>query len=222
MSGTIITVQGSASEWLDAERGTVSMRVAFDGPKREPVFGAATTAANEVTTALEELAGSSVTRWSADRVAVWSHRPWADGKRLAPVYTASLTARARFQDFDALAAFVERFATTSGVSIDGIEWELSEATRLAAESRVRSAAVSDATAKARAYADAAGLGGIAPVAIADPGMLGDAGAGGGAPMERMAFKARGAAADMGGGPELSFTPDRIEVAAAVDARFRAS
>lgn len=222
MSETIITVQGSASEWLDAERGTVTARVAFDGPEREPVFAAATQAAGDLTGAITELAGGAVTRWSADRVAVWSQRPWnSDGKQLAPVYTASLTARARFRDFEALAAFVERFATAAGVNIDGVEWELSEETRAAAEARVRSAAVSNATAKARAYAEAAGLDGLAPIAIADPGMLGDGGSAGPLPIERAAFKAQAFDAG-GGGPALSFTPDRIEVAAAVDARFRAS
>ena len=221
MTGTIITVQGSASEWLDAERGTATVRISFDGPKRAPVVEATSTAGAELTAALEELAGGAVTRWSADRIAVWSHRPWnADGKQLAPVYNAVLTARARFQDFDALAAFIERFATAPGVEIDGVEWELAAETRRAAEARVRTAAVADATAKARAYADAAGLGELAPVAIADTGMLGDGGPGA-APIERMAFKARAADA-AGPAPSLTFTPDRIEVAAAVDARYRAS
>lgn len=222
MTGTIITVQGSASEWLDAERGTATIRVSFDGPQRQPVFEAATEAASGITAALRELGDGAVTRWSADRVAVWSQRPWNNqGKQLAPVYTAALGVTARFRDFDALAEFVERFATTPGVTVAGIEWDLTEETRTAALTRVRSAAVADATAKARAYADAAGLGELSPVAIADPGMLGDAGAGGaGAP--ELAFKAMRAGGSADAGVALTFTPDRIEVSAAVDARFRAA
>lgn len=221
MTGTIITVQGSASEWLDAERATVTIRVSFDGPQRQPVFATATDAAAHVTAALRELEGGAVTRWSAERVAVWSQRPWnQDGKQLDPVYTAALSVTARFQDFDALAGFVERFATAEGVNVVGIEWDLTEETRKAAESRVRTAAVGEATAKARAYAEAAGLGALSPLAIADPGMLGDGGAGGISP-QPMAFKAMRMAEAADAGGSLSFTPDRIEVAAAVDARFGA-
>ena len=87
MDETVISVQGSASAWHEAERATVSISVAHDGPKREPVFAAATAAADRVTAALRELHNPDsgpVTRWSSDRVSVWSERPWnADGKQLA-------------------------------------------------------------------------------------------------------------------------------------------
>ena len=70
------------------------------------------------------------------------------------------------------------------------------------------------------YAEAAGLGAPVIVALADPGMLGDAGGGSGgpapAPYERMAFKAQ--AMDAGGAP-LSLSPEQIQVAASVDVRF---
>jgi uncharacterized protein YggE len=83
---TIITVQGTASEWFDAERATVNVTVQHDGPKREPVFEATTSVGAQVTAALAELEGSAVTRWSSDRVSVWSNRPWNnEGKHLAPV-----------------------------------------------------------------------------------------------------------------------------------------
>jgi Uncharacterized conserved protein len=224
MSETIITVQGTASEWFDAERATVSIQVAHDGPKREPVFAATTTVAAEVTAALKELEGSAVTRWSSDRVRVWSNRPWNnEGKQLAPVYYAALSISARFQDFDALADFVERFSVVAGVAIAGISWDLTEERRLEVTADIQARAVQDATVKATTYARVAGLARVTAVAIADPGMLGD-GAGSqpgfDAPYPRAAGKmtmAMDAAA-----PQLEFTPDRIEVAAAVDARFRAS
>ena len=84
----------------------------------------------------------------------------------------------------------------------------------------RRAAVADAVHKAAVYAEAAGLGAPAIVAVADPGMLGDAGGGSSgpapAPYERMAFKAQ--AMDAGGAP-LSLSPELIQVAASVDVRF---
>ena len=222
---TIITVQGTASDWFDAERATVNVTVSHDGPKREPVFEATTAVGAQVTAALTQLeTEGAITRWSSDRVSVWSNRPWNnEGKQLAPVYYAALSASARFQDFDALSAFVERFATVTGVTIDSIAWDLTEEKRLAVTTDIQTKAVQDATVKATTYARAAGLSTVDPVAIADPGMLGDGSSGGGGPMPM----ARGAAKmmmamDAQGGGQLTFTPDRIEVSAVVDARFRAS
>lgn len=220
---TTITVQGTASDWYDAERAGLSIRVDFDGPAREPVFEATTRVGAEVTAALADLERQgAITRWSSDRVAVWSNRPWNnEGKQLDPVYYAALTATARFQDFDALATFVERFATTAGVSIPSIAWDLTEERRLAVTTDIQTRAVQDATVKATTYARAAGLSTVTPVAIADPGMLENGGTSeGGGPMLR-AGKAM-MAMDAQGGGALTFTPDRIEVTATVDARFRAS
>ncbi|HWH96795.1 MAG TPA: SIMPL domain-containing protein [Pseudolysinimonas sp.] len=221
MTETLITVQGTASEWFDAERGTVNVTVSHDGAKREPVFEATTSVGAQVTAALAELEGSAITRWSSDRVSVWSNRPWNnEGKQLAPVYYAALSASARFQDFDALSAFVERFATVTGVTIASITWDLTEERRLAVTSDIQSRAVQDATVKATTYARAAGLSMVTPLAIADPGMLGDGSAGVG-PMARGAGKMM-MAMDAQGGSQLTLTPDRIEISASVDARFRAS
>jgi len=220
---TIITVQGIASEWFDAERATVNVTVQHDGPKREPVFEATTSVGAQVTAALAELEGAGVTRWSSDRVSVWSNRPWNnEGKQLAPVFYAALSASARFQDFDALSAFVERFATVAGVTIASITWDLTEERRLAVTTDIQSRAVQDATVKATTYARAAGWSTVTPIAIADPGMLGDGSSGGGpGPLPRGAGKMM-MAMDAGGGSQLTLTPDRIEVSASVDARFRAS
>lgn len=222
MTETLITVRGTASDWFDAERAELSIRVGFDGPKREPVFEATTRVGAEVTEALATLETlGAITRWSSDRVAVWSNRPWNnDGKQLAPVYYAALTASARFQDFDALASLVERFATSDGVTIASITWDLTEERRLAVTTEIQTKAVHDATVKATTYARAAGLTSVTAVAIADPGMLQDAGAPesfGGA----MPRAAKMMAMDAQGPGSLTFTPDRIEVSATVDARYRA-
>jgi len=221
---TIITVQGTASDWFDAERATVALQVAHDGPRREPVVEATTTVGAQVTGALRELEDGAVTRWSSDRLSVSSSRPWNnDGKQLAPVYRAALSATARFQDFDALAAFVERFATVEGVQVLGITWDLTEERRLAVTTDIQTRAVQDATVKATTYARAAGLSTVSAVAIADPGMLGD-GSGGqpGYPSPAPRGAAKAMMAMDAGAPTLEFSPDRIEVAASVDVRFRAS
>ncbi|CAN5325276.1 hypothetical protein BH11ACT3_BH11ACT3_04050 [soil metagenome] len=226
---TVITVQGSHSQWFAAERGTVQVSVAFDGPDRAPVFEKATRATAGVTDALAGMLDADtgpVTRWSSDQVRVWSERPWnQQGKQLAPVFHAVIGVSARFSDFDALAGWVEKIATDEGVSVSSISWDLTDATRKTVTDDVRRAAVADALDKARVYASAVGLGEPRAVAIADVGMLSEQGpspvSGGG--MERMAFKSQSSpmmAMDAGGG--LSFTPEKIEVSAGVDVRFSAS
>jgi uncharacterized protein YggE len=220
MSETVITVQGSASTKHAPEQATVSITVAHDGPERDAVFAATTTVVETITTALNGLYAASgpVVDWSSERVSVWSDRPWNnEGVQLPLVYHATVGIRATFNDFYALARWVETVAITNGVVVGSIDWELRDATRDALLATVRTHAVQDATAKALVYARAAGLASVTARAIADPGMLGSpdtapASLGPGAP--RM-FAAK-ATSDSGA---LAFTPQELEISAQVDARF---
>ncbi|MCU1416813.1 MAG: hypothetical protein JWP32_987 [Schumannella sp.] len=221
-----ITVQGTHTAWFDAERATVQISAAFDGAKRDEVFAQATRAAADLTaliTPLYDAVAGPVTWWSSDRVSVWSERPWNnEGKRLPLVYHASIGLQAKFSDFDQLSRLIEQIAVIEGVAIGGIEWDLTDERRIAETDAVRRAAVADAVQKAGTYAAAAGLGSPAVIAVADPGMLGDAGSNGGgtpAAYERMSFKAQ--ALDAGGGAGISLSPEQIQVSSSVDVRFSA-
>ncbi|HWM34414.1 MAG TPA: SIMPL domain-containing protein [Pseudolysinimonas sp.] len=220
-----ITVQGSHTAWFDAERATLHVSAAFDGPKRDEVFARATSTAADVTgiiTPLFDAEAGPVTWWSSDRVSVWSERPWNnEGKRLPLVYHAAISVQARFRDFDALSRVIEQLAIMDGVNLGGIDWDLTDERRTAVTDEVRTAAVADAIRKAGTYAAAAGLGTPTVVAVADPGMLGDGSSGSPAPApyERMAFRAQ--AMDAGGGAPLTLTPEQIQVASSVDVRFSA-
>ncbi|HEX7835235.1 MAG TPA: SIMPL domain-containing protein [Pseudolysinimonas sp.] len=224
MTASTITVQGTHIAWYDAERATVEISASFDGPKRDEVFARATQTAVDVTAEITPLLdpdAGPVTWWSSDRVNVWSERPWNnDGKRLPLVYHATIGIRAKFSDFEALGRLVEKLAVMEGVNVGAIMWDLTEERRKTVTDDVRRLAVEDAVQKAGAYAAAAGVGTPSVIAIADPGMLGDGGAGGGgigpAPMERMAFKAQ--AMDVGGAP-LTLSPEQIQVSSSVDVRF---
>jgi uncharacterized protein YggE len=221
MTETLITVQGTARERHAAERAVVQLSVAHDGPAREAVVRTVTATAESVRTGLEPLhaEGGPVASWTSDRIAVWSDRPWNDaGKQLPLVYHASVGFTATFTGFDELARWVEEVALLDGVSVGSISWELTDTTREELLERVRTRAVQDARAKALVYARAAGLTEVRATAIADPGLLGSPDQPTpGVPMARMAFAAKDAT-----GGSLTFTPDEIEVAAAVDARFAAS
>jgi uncharacterized protein YggE len=220
-----ITVQGSHTLWVDAERATLHISAAFDAAKRDEVFARATAAAAEVTGAITPLfdaAAGPVSWWSSDRVGVWSERPWNnEGRRLPLVYHASIGVRARFRDFEALERVIEQLAVIEGVNLTGIDWDLTDERRTAVTDEVRAAAVAEAIRKAATYAAAACLGTPTVVAVADPGMLGDGSGAAPAPLpvERMAFKAQ--AMDAGGGAPLTLTPEQIQISASVDVRFGA-
>lgn len=226
MTETVITVQGQHSAFHPAERATVRIDIHFDGARREAVFEAANTAAEDVRgriTALHDGKVGPVTWWSSDRVQVWSDRPWnQEGKQLPLVHRARLGFTAKFSDFDALARFVEDLASREGVSIGSIEWTLTEVRTTSVTTEVRSRAVKDAVNKATVYAQSIGLGSVRAVAIADPGMLGDQVGASGAGMQLASSSRAFKAADGGGGPALSLKPEDIEIAATVDARFVAS
>jgi uncharacterized protein YggE len=227
MTDTIITVQGEFSAWYAAERATVSVAVQTEGAKRDEVFARAVAAADAVRASIETLFDKDagpITWWSSDSVRVWSQRPWNnEGKQLALVYYSAVDASAKFKDFDALARWVETVAVIPGVTVGGIRWDLTDATRTSVTTEVRSRAVKDAVQKASVYAQSIGLGTVTAVALADHGMLGDPSGGGNGFPSPAPFRAMRADAMMSGGaPELALKPEEIAVQAVVDARFVAS
>ena len=223
---TVITVQGEAEARRIAERAVLSLTAETDGPDRSPVVDAVTAAAAELTAALaadhDETAGP-VVRWKSDRARVWSDRPWSQtGEQLPLVYHAAISVTAEFSDVEALSRFVEAASRAEHATVGAIGWNLTESTRLELEAQVRADAVRAAVAKAQQFAEAVGLRTVVPIAIADPGLLGNSGgeSGGG-----FAPKARGvmmAMSSADAGPQFDFTPGEIVVSAAVDARFSAS
>lgn len=228
MTETVITVQGRSTARHAAERAVVRLGVSFDGPARDAVFAKANAAAETLRDAIQSLhdaAAGPITTWSSDSIQVWSDRPWnQDGKQLPLVYHARIGFTAEFSDFDSLSRFLEQQAAADGVTINWVEWKLTDERKDAATTEVRALAVADATRKAQTYADAIGLTKVRAIAIADPGMLGDQVGVSGAGFEFAAAAPRmmKASMDSAGGPELSLKPEEIEIAVVVDARFVAS
>lgn len=223
--GTIVSVQGEHRAWYPAERAVVRVSVHAFGPKRADVLARSVAAADTIRGQLEDMHDREkgpVTSWSSDRVSVWSERPWNnEGKQLPLVYHSAIDFTPKFTDFEVLSTWVEQVAAMDDVVVASLTWELTDATRTGANTEVRSRAVKDAVAKATVFAQAVGLSKVTAVALADPGMLGDPGAGPGQPAPlmrsaRMAMDAGGAA------PQLQLKPEDIEVACVVDARFNAT
>ena len=222
--GTTITVQGHHSAWYPAERATVTVSVQFDGPEREKVFSSATAAADAVRETIvgrHDAAQGPITWWAADSIRVWSQRPWNDrGEQLDPVHYAALDLTAKFSDFESLSSWIESVVEIPGANVSSIEWALTDGKITTVNAEVRSRAVKDAVAKATVYAQSIGLGSVTATAIADPGMLGDAAAGGDSGIGGMPRSiAMKSSFDGSGSAPLALKPEQIEVSASVDARF---
>jgi hypothetical protein len=222
MADTIITVQGEYELRHPAERGAVRLRVAYDGPSRDEVLALATQRQLSLSNELRDLhnpQSGPVTQWSSDQLRVWGERPWSgDERRLDVVHHAEVGLDVLFSDLAALSDWVGVASLLDGVNVDGVIWSLTEARRQSLTQEARRRAVENAVAKATVYATSLGLSAVKPLALSDPGMLGD-GAAPGQPPQPLAARAASSAA---GGATLSLKPEELTIAVQVHARFSAS
>ncbi|HWS50280.1 MAG TPA: SIMPL domain-containing protein [Microbacterium sp.] len=219
MSDVTVTVRGENEARIAPERATVHVTVRCDGPDRAPVVELAMRLAEPVRQSIgDRHTAGSVVEWTSKRLGVRAERPWSnDGKRLAPIYYASISFSATFSEATELSMWVSDVSAWDGVEIGWVDWHLTAETRARVESDVAARAVAVAVARAQAYAGALGLRDVRPLEIADVGLIArDAAA-------PTTLKARGtafAAADSGA--SMEFEPEEIVVTATVEARFLAS
>ncbi len=209
-----ITVRGTAERKLTAEMATISLAVEIQGTDRSAVMTEATETHQSISSVLGRYADAQqVTRWSAEGVRVMAQRRWLpDGQRGELDQIARLSAQAQFVDFEALGAFIDRFAADERIEVGSILWGLTEENHREVSAEVRVEALADAVQKAQTYATAVGAGQVKATQIADPGMLDDSEP----PIRAMAMVAKDS---FGGGIELK--PDAVVVRCEVDARFLA-
>jgi len=222
MADTIITVQGEYELRHPAERGALRLRVSYEGPSRDEVLALTTQRQVSLTAELRDLQDPQrgpVVQWASDQLRVWGDRPWnPDGSRGDVVHHAEVGIDAVFSDLAALSDWVGVASLFDGVAVDGITWSLTEARRQALTQEARRRAVENAVAKATVYATSLGLSSVTPLALSDPGMLGDGSAPGQPPQPLFA---RAVSADAGGAA-LSLKPEQLTIAVQVHARFAAS
>ena len=217
---TEITVRGAYSAFQAPERGRVHASIAYEGPTMEPVYERVARDLEAVKASIIPLKSGdegAVTWWSAEQLRTWSIRPWnQDGKQLPLVHHASVGVEVKFRDFTALSRWAGgHIANTEGFRVSNVEWSLTVKRREKLLKEARTRAVHDAVTRAQQYADALGVGGIRPVAVADAGMLGSRPEDG----SQAAYMRMGAVGGAGGGAVAELVPEHIEVAATVDARF---
>lgn len=218
MSDVIITVRGEHELRVAPERATVHLSVALDGADRQEVVDRTLSLAAPVRESIVTRESSgTVTSWSSQRLAIHADRPWNnEGKRLAPVYRASVDFTATFADLSEMSVWSTDVSGWDGVTIGYVDWHLTRETEAEVEREVATQAVGVAVSRARAYAQALGLHNVTALEIADRGLISEAPA----PLQAKAM--RGAAFDMASAPAMEYQGDEITVSAVVEARFAAN
>lgn len=223
-AGPVITVVGSHRATAAPEIAEVALEAQANGAARAAVVEQVTALAAAVRDrllVLHDADAGPITEWSSQAVQVWSERPWNEqGKQLPLVHHARIGLRATFTDFEALGRELEALGAIEGVAVQGIAWRLREQSRLALLAEVQRAAVADAVAKAQNYAAALGLSRVRALALADPGLLAEAGP---APAPQYRGKAMLAmAADSAAEGGIELRPEELAFTVEVEARFQAS
>ncbi|WP_144795388.1 SIMPL domain-containing protein [Microbacterium paludicola] len=218
MSEVTITVRGEHESRIAPERATVHVTVRAEGAERSSVVERAMRLAEPVRTGItERQEAGSVVDWSSKRLSVRAERPWnEEGRKLAPVYYASIDFSATFIEVTELSIWISGIAAWDGVDVGWVNWHLTPQTRADLESEVASAAVGIAVRRAQSYASALGLETVTPVEIADTGLISREVSPG---PQMMARAVALAAADSN--PMMEYEPEDIVVSATVEARFTA-
>lgn len=215
---TEITVRGSYVAFHPPERATVYATLSCEGSAAAAVYRRVAGDLESVRDSLTPLTDSegAVASWSAGQLRTWSVRPGRkDGRRVT--HHAQVRLNVEFRDFSAMSTWVgDRVADTDGFQVSDIAWDLTPAHRDEVLREVRAGAVQDAVTRAQHFADALGLGAVAPLAIADVGLLPSSG-----PHAASRALAFGASATPAAAPELDLVPQDIELSASVDGRFTA-
>jgi uncharacterized protein YggE len=218
----VVTVTGFSEATYPPERCTVSLVLQADGPSAERAHAPVASLAQDVAGRVKELVDAgTVDEWSLDQIRQSMHRPYNDsGKQRPYVYRSSAAVDVTFGDLTAADGFVHAVSTLDGVSVQYLDWTLTDASRDEHVLKVRDAAVRDAVVKAQSYAKSLGLNTVRPIAIADPGLLGVSASA--ASYEPVPGNARMFAAGSQGSDVVELKPDKITLSAGVHARFEAS
>ncbi|MFD6142377.1 SIMPL domain-containing protein [Promicromonospora sp. NPDC060271] len=221
---TRIAVEGQATRTHPAERGTVNLHVAFSGTLRNDVVEqVARTHTILVEQVKAHVSTGAAERWDADSVHsyVYDDRvksSQSGGKQRIRRFRASARLSVTFRDFEVLSTWLADVMDVDGVEIDRITWNLTDETRKALLAEARIEAAEETAVRAQSYADALGLGPVAPVAIFEAGLRGGGNGGGHTPMYAMRA---GMMADSDGGAQVELQPRDIDVDVTLSADYEA-
>ncbi|HIZ36613.1 MAG TPA: SIMPL domain-containing protein, partial [Candidatus Ruania gallistercoris] len=213
---TRISVHGRATHSHRPERAQVRIAITLEGQDRAAVLAESTEAHRAVTEqAREHVDSGAATWWGAEQVRSQSVKEYVkDSDTTITKFRATSQVLVRFQDFDALGAWVSSVGQRRGVNLQGISWELTQQARRAAEAEVRRAALTDAVRRAADYAAVLGSGTPELETIYEEGLRPNTTGGPGGPA---AFAARAGGGAPGGGAAVTLQPGDVDVTAVLSA-----
>ena len=164
-----IIVVGRHEYVVTPETGLMTMTVEVEADTQREAATTASGLVAEVAADLDVLAapGGPVSWRSVDslRTSVWRRYGGSDEPRR---HAASARIQARFTDVPALASFLAEWGVREGCHLQGVTWELSEATRARLDEDALAKAVQDARRRAVVIARVAGAGDVQAVSFRDP------------------------------------------------------
>ncbi|MFT4231770.1 MAG: SIMPL domain-containing protein [Leucobacter sp.] len=154
---TTIHATGTAEMHVLAERATITALSSVTSRDRSESIAAATRMHNWAVQRAEQLRASGDATWhSADPIATWSYKSYAEGKAQHVVIEHRTRSRVRIKlaNLSLVGVLVAELAE-AGLTTD-VDWALTEASRRVCERRMRKAAVEEARKIAGDYAEALG------------------------------------------------------------------
>ncbi|WP_229400712.1 SIMPL domain-containing protein [Micromonospora okii] len=208
VDGPVVAVRGEAYREVGPELARFAVTARARDRDREAALTRLAERAAAVRVLLEA-AGSAVERRETGDLRVWPETR-RSGERVV-AWHGTVTTTVTVTDFTALGELMLRLADQDQVEVAGPWWSLRPDSP--AYRQARHAAIGDALARAREYAEALGARVTALLELADTGMT---------PQPMMAqamFKGGGGGGPEGAPPELDLDPQPQSVHAAVEARF---
>lgn len=213
-----ITVVGIGRFAQPPELGTLTVTAGFESADQGEALARTTELIAQLTERVRRLEAqdpSPITTCRVLPIQTQTWRPYADSGEVMPErHSASARMLVTFRDLAALSGFVDEVGGVAGVTLVGVDWSLTEATRDRTEAAVLAEAVARARSRATIVAHAAGALDVQFREIADPGLLGAG------PAQEQVFAAFAREARDEAGIELA--PEDIVTTATLHVRFEAT
>lgn len=227
MAPTVIHVQGKAKLYRVAERAKLDVQVSSSEYEQSAASANVVTTVSSLQNQLDQLcprldsgeisSEAPVSFYSIGSLTTSNDDEYDDdhsktGKR---IYTATSSVDIRFRDFTKLGELVVSFSTMPFVSLQAIEWKLTEEKQADLEEEAKLEALRHAFKRANGYADVIGRRNVTPVKIDDTQYMYSEG--------RVMQTARkiSSNASFGIGVGLDFEPQQVEVNATLEVEFHA-
>lgn len=210
-----ITVTGEAKASFPPEEATLQLSLGFESDDMSDAVERTTALANtlsEAIASLKEATPPSLTTAALLPLATSSWRPYNNEGTLLPMrHRATARARLTFSHFGTMSLFVDTWSRQPGVTLDDVEWRLTD-DRLARErAAILTAAVADAHDKAQVLAAAAAESRVMFLELTEPSALDG--------HEPRMFARSAAMMDAAPAGSIELSPADIEITAQIRAVF---